>query len=52
MIEIVICLIIWTWGLTPLWVNVIVTCLLFAVLSWKIVILISKFFELGKEKEE
>lgn len=29
MLEIILCLIIWTWGLTPLWVNVTVSVLAF-----------------------
>lgn len=29
MFEIIFALILWTWGLTPLWVNIVASCILF-----------------------
>lgn len=29
MLEIILCIIIWTWNLTPLWVNIVVSVLAF-----------------------
>lgn len=52
MIEIIICLIIWCWGLTPLWVNILLTILLFIRFSWRFLLTITKMFKLNKELEE
>lgn len=52
MIEIVICLIIWCWGLTPLWLNILLTILLFIRFSWRLLLTITKIFKLNKELEE
>ena len=52
MIEIVICLIIWFWGLTPLWLNILLTCLLFIRFSWRLLLTITKMLKLNKELEE
>ena len=52
MIEIIICLIIWCWGLTPLWVNILLTILLFIRFSWRLLLTITKMFKLNKELEE
>lgn len=52
MIEIVICLIIWCWNLTPLWLNILLTILLFIRFSWRFLLTITKIFKLNKELEE
>lgn len=52
MIEIVICLIIWCWSLTPLWLNILLTILLFIRFSWRLLLTITKMFKLNKELEE
>ncbi len=52
MIEIIICLIIWCWNLTPLWVNILLTILLFIRFSWRLLLTITKIFKLNKELEE
>lgn len=51
MIEIVICLIIWCWNLTPLWLNILLTILLFVRFSWRFLLTITKIFKLNKELE-
>ena len=48
MIEIIICLIIWCWNLTPLWLNILLTVLLFFRFSWRVLITMSKVFEWNK----
>lgn len=45
MIEIVICLIVWCWGLTPLWLNVLLTVLLFLRFSWRVLLTMRRFLE-------
>lgn len=52
MIEIIICLIIWCWNLTPLWLNILLTILLFVRFSWRLLLTITKIFKLNKELEE
>lgn len=52
MIEIIICLIIWCWGLTPLWLNILLTCLLFIRFSWRLLLTMRKFFEWNKSFDE
>lgn len=52
MIEIIICLIIWCWNLTPLWLNILLTILLFIRFSWRLLLTITKIFKLNKELEE
>ena len=52
MIEIVICLIIWFWGLTPHWLNVVLTGLLFIRFTWRLMLTITKVFSFNKEMEE
>lgn len=52
MIEIVICLIIWCWNLTPLWLNILLTILLFIRFSWRLLLTITKIFKLNKELED
>lgn len=52
MIEIVICLILWFWGLTPLWLNILLSCLLFIRFSWRVAITITKIFKFNKEFDE
>lgn len=52
MIEIVICLIIWCWNLTPLWLNILLTILLFIRFSWRLLLTITKVLSLNKELEE
>ena len=51
MIEIIICLIIWCWNLTPLWLNILLTILLFIRFSWRLLLTITKIFKLNKELE-
>lgn len=51
MIEIVICLIIWFWGLTPLWLNILLSCLLFIRFSWRVALTITKVFKLNDSLE-
>lgn len=51
MIEIAICLIIWFWGLTPLWLNVLLSCLLFIRFSWRVALTITKVFKLNDSPE-
>lgn len=51
MIEIIICLIIWCWNLTPLWLNILLTILLFVRFSWRLLLTITKIFKLNKELE-
>lgn len=52
MIEIIICLIIWCWNLTPLWLNILLTILLFIRFSWRLLLTITKVLSLNKELEE
>lgn len=52
MIEIIICLIIWCWNLTPLWLNILLTILLFIRFSWRLLLTITKIFKLNKELED
>lgn len=52
MIEIVICLIIWFWGLTPLWLNIVLSGLLFIRFSWRVSLTITKVFRLNNELED
>ena len=52
MIEIVICLIVWFWGLTPNWLNVVLTGLLFIRFTWRLMLTITKVFGFNKEMEE
>lgn len=52
MIEIVICLIVWFWGLTPNWLNVVLTGLLFIRFTWRLMLTITKVFSFNKEMEE
>lgn len=52
MIEIIICLIIWCWNLTPLWLNILLTILLFVRFSWRLLLTITKVFKLNKELED
>lgn len=52
MIEIIICLIIWCWNLTPLWLNILLTILLFIRFSWRFLLTITKVLSLNKELEE
>ena len=52
MIEIVICLILWFWGLTPLWLNILLSCLLFIRFSWRVALTITKVFKFNKELDE
>ena len=52
MIEIVICLIIWVWGLTPLWLNIVASILLFIRFSWRLLLTVTKVFDYNKKLEE
>ena len=52
MIEIVICLVLWFWGLTPLWLNILLSCLLFIRFSWRVALTITKVFKFNKELDE
>lgn len=52
MIEIVIVLIIWMWGITPLWLNIVVSGLLFIRFSWRMFLTVRKFFEWINEADE
>lgn len=52
MIEIVIILILWHWGLTPLWLNVTVSVLLYIRFTWRAVLTMCKVFELNESFEE
>ena len=52
MIEIVICLIIWFWGLTPLWLNIVLSVLLFIRFSWRVTLTITKVFRFNNELED
>lgn len=49
MIEIILCMLIWCWGLTPLWFNITATILLFIRFSWRCMLTVVKVFELSKE---
>ena len=49
MIEIILCMLIWCWGLTPLWFNITATILLFIRFSWRCMLTVVKVFELNKE---
>lgn len=51
MIEIIICLVIWFWGLTPLWLNILLSCLLFIRFSWRVALTITKVFKLNDSLE-
>ena len=48
MIEIIIALIIWCWRLTPLWLNIILSVLLFFRFSWRVLLTFRKFLEWNK----
>ena len=52
MIEIVICLIIWFWGLTPVWLNVVLSGLLFIRFSWRVILTITKVFKFNNELDD
>ena len=52
MFEIILALIIWTWGLTPLWVNIVVSALLFIRGTYSLSKLVGEFCGLGEKKEE
>ena len=52
MIEIIICLIVWFWGLTPTWLNIVVTILAFFRFSWRLLLTLCKIFELNKTIED
>ena len=52
MIEIVIALIVWTWGITPLWLNIVVSGLLFIRFSWRMLLTVRKFFKWVNEADE
>lgn len=52
MIEIVICLIIWFWGLTPLWLNIVLSVLLFIRFSWREALTITKVFRFNNELDD
>lgn len=52
MIEIVICLIIWFWGLTPLWLNIVLSGLLFIRFSWRVALTITKVFRFNNELDD
>lgn len=52
MIEIIICLIVWFWGLTPLWLNILLTCLLFVRFSWRFMLTLCKVFKWNQSLEE
>lgn len=52
MIEIVICLIIWFLGLTPLWLNIVLSGLLFIRFSWRVALTITKVFRFNNELDE
>lgn len=52
MIEIVICLIIWFWGLTPLWLNIVLSVLLFIRFSWRVALTVTKVFRFNNELED
>lgn len=52
MFEIILALIIWTWGLTPLWINIVISSLLFIRFTYSLSKLIGSFcglFNDGKE---
>lgn len=49
MIEIIFCLIIWCWGLTPLWLNVLLTILLFLRFSWRVLLTMRRFLEFANK---
>ena len=51
MIEIIICLVIWFWGLTPLWLNILLSCLLFVRFSWRVTLTITKVFKFNNSLE-
>ena len=51
MIEIIICLVIWFWGLTPLWLNILLSCLLFVRFSWRVALTITKVFKFNNSLE-
>ena len=45
-------MLIWCWGLTPLWFNITATILLFIRFSWRCILTIVKVFELSKDEEK
>jgi len=51
MIEIIVCLVIWFWGLTPLWLNILLSCLLFVRFSWRVALTITKVFKFNNSLE-
>lgn len=52
MFEIILALIIWTWRLTPLWVNIVASVLLFMRFTYSIAKLTGEFCGLGTKLEE
>ena len=49
MIEIIICLVLWFWGLTPLWLNIVLSVLLFFRFSWRVSLTVAKVFKFNNE---
>ena len=45
-------MLIWCWGLTPLWFNITATILLFIRFSWRCILTVVKVFELSKDEEK
>ena len=49
MIEIIICLMLWFWGLTPLWLNIVLSVLLFVRFSWRVSLTVAKVFKFNNK---
>lgn len=52
MIETILAFIIWTWGLTPLWVNIVITCLLAIRFTYTTAKFIGEFCGTNTRKDE
>lgn len=52
MLEIILCIIIWTWNLTPLWVNIVVSVLAFMRFSYSTSKTIGEFIGSGDKTDQ
>lgn len=52
MFEIILALIIWTWGLTPLWINIVISSLLFIRFTYSLSKFIGSFCGLSNDRKE
>jgi hypothetical protein len=49
MIEIILIMLVWCWGLTPLWFNIVATALLVLRFGWRCMLSVLKILEINKE---